>query len=178
VARTTQTEITIRGYHVDMYSHTNNARYIEFLEEARWQHFDNQMRDEVLTKNGLAFTVVGINIRYRKPSFVGDVITIETGIKEFGRKTITVSQNIYKKGVDELIAEAEVVFVFVDKELGKAVSLNEAFFLQPGWRRYTLFLSQIGGRNLFGFAQSLRPIALSKEGNYGARYAALGEYIL
>lgn len=108
-----------------MYRHTNNARYIEFLEEARWQHFDSQMRNEVLTKNGLAFTVVGINIRYRKPSFVGDVIVIESTIKEFGRKTATVSQNIYNKSSELLLAEAEVVFVFVDKEKGKAVSLTE-----------------------------------------------------
>lgn len=125
MSRITETEIKIRGYHVDMYSHTNNARYIEFLEEARWQHFDNQMRDDVLVKNDLAFTVVGINIRYRLPSFVGDTIVIKTAIKEYGRKTVTVAQNIHKKGSDDVIAEAEVVFVFVDKKVGKAVSLTD-----------------------------------------------------
>ena len=30
------TEIVIRGYHVDIYGHVNNARYLEFLEEDRW----------------------------------------------------------------------------------------------------------------------------------------------
>jgi len=124
VSRNTITEITIRGYHVDMYCHTNNARYIEFLEEARWQHFDTQMRDDVLNENDLAFTVVGINIRYRKPSYVGDVIQIKTSYKEHGRKTITVAQNIFSKKTEELLAEAEVVFVFVDRKSGKAVTVS------------------------------------------------------
>lgn len=30
-----QTQIKVRGYHLDVYQHVNNARYLEFLEEAR-----------------------------------------------------------------------------------------------------------------------------------------------
>lgn len=29
-----QTQIKVRGYHLDVYQHVNNARYLEFLEEA------------------------------------------------------------------------------------------------------------------------------------------------
>jgi thioesterase III len=29
-------DIKVRGYHLDVFSHVNNARYLEFLEEARW----------------------------------------------------------------------------------------------------------------------------------------------
>lgn len=29
-----QTFIKVRGYHLDVYQHVNNARYLEFLEEA------------------------------------------------------------------------------------------------------------------------------------------------
>ena len=28
-----QTFIKVRGYHLDVYQHVNNARYLEFLEE-------------------------------------------------------------------------------------------------------------------------------------------------
>ena len=34
------TEIMVRGYHLDMFGHVNNARYLEFLEEGRWTFFD------------------------------------------------------------------------------------------------------------------------------------------
>lgn len=30
-----QTHINARGYHLDVYRHDNNARYLEFLEEVR-----------------------------------------------------------------------------------------------------------------------------------------------
>ena len=29
-------EIKVRGFHIDIFSHVNNARYLEFMEEARW----------------------------------------------------------------------------------------------------------------------------------------------
>jgi thioesterase-3 len=36
-------EIRIRGYHTDLYQHVNNARYLEFLEEGRWQLLEDHM---------------------------------------------------------------------------------------------------------------------------------------
>jgi len=35
--RMIKTKIKVYGYHLDMYGHVNNARYLEFLETARWQ---------------------------------------------------------------------------------------------------------------------------------------------
>ena len=32
-------KLTVRNYHLDGYGHVNNARYLEFLEEARWTFF-------------------------------------------------------------------------------------------------------------------------------------------
>ncbi len=37
-----QTQIKVRGYHLDVYQHVNNARYLEFLEEARWDGLEKQ----------------------------------------------------------------------------------------------------------------------------------------
>ena len=34
------TYIKVRGYHLDGYQHVNNARYLEFLEEARWGYLE------------------------------------------------------------------------------------------------------------------------------------------
>lgn len=38
----TETIIKIRGYHIDHFGHVNHARYIEFLEEARWAYMDTR----------------------------------------------------------------------------------------------------------------------------------------
>lgn len=40
-------KLTVRNYHLDGYGHVNNARYLEFLEEARWTFFQEIGRAHV-----------------------------------------------------------------------------------------------------------------------------------
>jgi thioesterase-3 len=41
------THAKVRGYHLDLYGHVNNARYLEFLEEGRWSYYEKRVnRDE------------------------------------------------------------------------------------------------------------------------------------
>lgn len=66
-----QTQIKVRGYHLDVYQHVNNARYLEFLEEARWDGLENSESFQWLTAHNIAFVVVNININYRRPAVLG-----------------------------------------------------------------------------------------------------------
>ncbi|PLK60060.1 thioesterase, partial [Klebsiella quasipneumoniae] len=59
-----QTQIKVRGYHLDVYQHVNNARYLEFLEEARWDGLENSPAFQWMTEKNIAFVVVNININY------------------------------------------------------------------------------------------------------------------
>ncbi len=34
-------KLTVRNYHLDGYGHVNNARHLEFFEEARWAFLKN-----------------------------------------------------------------------------------------------------------------------------------------
>ena len=63
------TTIRIRGYHLDGYGHVNNARYLEFLEEARWAYFEQHQLLPLL--QGDMIVVARIDIRYRRPSTAG-----------------------------------------------------------------------------------------------------------
>ena len=60
-----QTQIKVRGYHLDVYQHVNNARYLEFLE-ARWDGLENSDSFQWMTEKNIAFVVVNININYRR----------------------------------------------------------------------------------------------------------------
>lgn len=108
------TEIQIRGYHVDFYGHVNNARYLEFLEEARWSLFEKHIDFEEWKGNGTSFFVVNVNISYRRPAFLGETIEIQSGITGFTTRTCTLSQKIFLKGTGTVIADAEVTFVITD----------------------------------------------------------------
>ena len=71
-------EIKVRGFHTDMFGHVNNARYLEFFEEARWEFLEQFIDYKEWTKLGLAFIVANININYRQPSVLNDVLKIES----------------------------------------------------------------------------------------------------
>jgi len=79
------TEIKVRGYHLDVFGHVNNARYLEFLEEARWAIFDDKVNLEDLAREGYVFTVVNININYRRPAFLHDRLRRFSSLLEIQR---------------------------------------------------------------------------------------------
>ena len=59
-------DIKVRGYHLDLYRHVNNARYLEFLEEARWSFLESKGNIDYLHERGYTFALVNININYRR----------------------------------------------------------------------------------------------------------------
>lgn len=119
------TKIKVRGYHLDLYGHVNNARYLEFLEEARWDRYEEQFDYDFFGEKGLAFVVVNININYRLPAALGQVLEIRTAIREFARKKAVLLQEIFLEGSETLVADAEVSFVLVNMKTGKAVEIDD-----------------------------------------------------
>lgn len=118
-------EIKVRGYHLDIYSHVNNARYLEFLEEGRWAAFENMGDVKEILSKGYALTVVNININYISSATAGDILVLTTDLVKTGTKSITVSQKIFKKEGMLPVIDAQVTFVLVDVNTGKSVPLND-----------------------------------------------------
>ena len=118
-------EIKVRGYHVDIYSHVNNARYMEFLEEARWAIAENHPFTEEIMKRGYAFPLVNVNISYLNEAGMGDILVVQTGLKSAGNKSITLSQKIFRKSDGKQVVDADVTFVLLDIKKGKAVELDD-----------------------------------------------------
>jgi len=118
------TRIKVRGYHLDLYGHVNNARYLEFLEEARWSFIENEIDLEKWRRLGFAFTVVKITINYRRAASLGDILDIHTRLEKLGARSGVVRQDVVLSGSGERIADAEVVFVIVDTQTGKAARLE------------------------------------------------------
>ena len=117
-----RTDITVRGYHLDLYGHVNNARYLEFLEEARWRMVETGSSLESWRRRGLAFVIVKISINYRRGAVLDDVLTIESRLARMGGRSGVIVQDV-KRG-DELVADAEVTFVIMDIKTGKATAIS------------------------------------------------------
>jgi len=86
-------KLTVRNYHLDGYGHVNNARYLEFLEEARWTFF--QEHDLLSELKGIMLVVARVDIRYRRPSLEGDVLTFTGRLKDIRDYCETDAANTY-----------------------------------------------------------------------------------
>ncbi len=120
------TTIRVRGYHLDGYGHVNNARYLEFLEEARWAFFEHHGLMRYL--KGEMMVVARIDIRYRRPSTVGDGLRVETFVRHAEPRQILLTQNIVLAEAGKNAVEAEITLVPVSSETGRATDLNPELF--------------------------------------------------
>ena len=119
-----QTTIKVRGYHLDVYQHVNNARYLEFLEEARWQWLEDVDAFHWLMEKQLAFVVVNININYRRPAVLGDVLNIESEAAQLSGKSGVIAQRVLLASDNSVVADAALTFVCIDLRTQKAVPIE------------------------------------------------------
>ncbi|MCX8958016.1 YbgC/FadM family acyl-CoA thioesterase [Erwinia psidii] len=117
------TTIKVRGYHLDVYQHVNNARYLEFLEEARWAWLERLETFSWMQENRLAFVVVNININYRRPAVLGDVLDINSQMLELGGKSGVIAQTVTLAPGGETVADARLTFVCIDLLTQKAQAI-------------------------------------------------------
>ena len=116
--------IKVRGYHLDLYRHVNNARYLEFLEEARWAYFEATHGLEWFTESGLAFVVVNININYRRPAFMNEQLVVHTGVKSLSNRSAVIHQRITLDDMSTVVSEADITFVLFDEKQNKAIVID------------------------------------------------------
>lgn len=120
-----KTEIKVRGYHLDGYQHVNNARYLEFLEEARWEYLEKRNGVSFFHKQALLFVIVRIEIDYQFPAVANDLLEIETSLHEKGNSSLTFLQQVRIKNKDKNAAKALVKFVLLDAKTQKPVRVTE-----------------------------------------------------
>lgn len=117
--------IRVRNYHLDGYGHVNNARYLEFLEEARWEFFEEHgLLSEI---DGLMLVVVRTDIRYRRAAVDGDILRFEGRLKELTSRHIILTQNILLPSGKNAV-EAESTLMVVSAESGRSISIPEPLF--------------------------------------------------
>jgi thioesterase-3 len=117
------TTIKVRGYHLDLYGHVNNARYLEFLEEARWALIETHINLGELKNRGYAFVIVNININYRHAAGLGDVLEIRSNLERIKTKSAVVHQVITLAESGKPIADADITFVILDIHSNKVVPI-------------------------------------------------------
>ena len=119
------TRIKVRGFHEDRFGHVNHARYLEFLEEGRWDYLDERGPQDGFPALCVIPVVVNLSISYRRPTSAGDTLRITTRVADVSSRKIVMKQKIYQEATDKLCCEADVSLVLVNSETGRPAVLND-----------------------------------------------------
>jgi thioesterase III len=122
-------EIKIRGYHIDAFGVVNHAWFIRFFEEARWAYLDERpaLRDG-LRSAGVAHSVVSLQVEYRHPVRLGNLLGIKTRVNRSGRRSLTFEQEAYIMPGQETAVIAQVTNVFFRVRERKVVEVEDGVF--------------------------------------------------
>ena len=114
----------VQYYETDKMGVTHHSNYIRFMEEARLDFFKKIGFDYLeFEKMGVISPVIGLNnIRFKRPTTVGDTIDIEVSVKAYN--SIILTMHYVMKDKDIVVLEGDSDHCFLNKE-GKMLPLGE-----------------------------------------------------
>ena len=117
----------VQYYETDKMGITHHSNYIRWMEEARVDYLKKIGFDYLdMEKEDIYSPVARLeNIRFKKPSTVGDDVEIEVHVKSYNGFTLYFRYIMRKEGV--VIFEGESGHCFISKE-GKLVKLGKDCF--------------------------------------------------
>ena len=111
---TTETQIRVRYGETDQMGYVYYGKYAEYYEVARTEMIRSlgftyrKMEDE-----GIQLPVIHFEIRYRRPAFYDDLLTVKTELRSMPGARITFYYQVYNEAKD-LLNEGEVTLVFTN----------------------------------------------------------------
>jgi acyl-CoA thioester hydrolase len=103
------------------------ANYLKFLERARTETLYSIGYSNKKIKDNFESLIIvkACNIEYKKPAYLEDELTIRSFVKSITKTSFFMNQIITRK--DEIITEAQVHLVFIDKK-GKPVKIPDEIY--------------------------------------------------
>lgn len=74
-------KLEVRGYELDSFGHVNNAVYLNYFEQARWDILRQKRLFDYFTENKLLLVVTETHIRYSHEARLYDPLLVKTEIR-------------------------------------------------------------------------------------------------
>ena len=116
-----KTFYTVRFNDCDPMGHLNNARYIDYMLNAREDHLKQAYNINLLEyhKQGVAWVVRRHDIQYVRPAFYNEVVCIESRLIELGDSHVLVEMLMFDEQQTMLKAIMWTNFTSVDAKTGR-----------------------------------------------------------
>lgn len=119
-------QITVGQDDIDMQHRVSNLRYVAWMQDVAVAHSaDCGWPMERYESIGQGWVVRQHTITYKRPAFLGDVITAATWIASYASRRSLRRYAFWNAKEKALLAEAETQWVFIDMTSGKPVSVPD-----------------------------------------------------
>jgi|Deesub1362A_J573_1020465.scaffolds.fasta_scaffold00673_15 YbgC/YbaW family acyl-CoA thioester hydrolase len=117
--------IQVRNDELDSFGHVNHARYLHYLEDARWAFLEQcGLSLTELRRRGWSIVATEARLRYRAPAFGREILEVRTRVIPQGPVRSLWRQEIHRPRDQRLLLEAEIMGAFLD-ERGRPMPLPE-----------------------------------------------------
>lgn len=119
-------QITVGQDDIDMQHRVSNLRYVAWMQDVAVAHsavccWPMERYESI----GQGWVVRQHTITYKRPAFLGDVITAATWIASYASRRSLRRYAFWNAKEKALLAEAETQWVFIDMVSGKPVSVPD-----------------------------------------------------
>jgi 3-oxoadipate enol-lactonase len=117
-------ELTAYPQDFDAFGHLNHAAVLALLERARWESLARGPGMDLFHRSGVGPVVRKAVVEYRAAAFPSDVLRVEMAVVHRGTTSWTIRHSAKRVADGVLVAEAEIVFVCLDRA-GRPTPLPE-----------------------------------------------------
>ncbi|MBI4931897.1 MAG: acyl-CoA thioesterase [Bacteroidetes bacterium] len=124
---TSEVKLRVRYGETDRMGYAYYGNYAEYFEVARVETLrELGMNYKDMEDNGIMLPVYTFSVKYFKPAFYDDLLTIKCSIKEMPKARITFFYETFNEK-NELLNTGEVTLVFIDREKNKPMGAPAEF---------------------------------------------------
>ena len=118
--------IEIRYDEVDKMGYVYHGNYAKYYHISRTALLKKVgICDRELETQNIILPIIEMNIRYLKPVFYGDIITVRTSLKEIPKIRMHFSHKVFNRD-NEIINEADSTLIFVDSHSRKPMRIPDS----------------------------------------------------
>jgi acyl-CoA thioester hydrolase len=117
--------LAVRFRDCDPLGHVNNAVYLTYLEQARFQLWLAQFGQHPAHSHRPGLIMARAEIDFRAQVRYGDVLDVRVNLDAIGRSSFTYSYEIADAASGRLVAAAKTVLVHFDYEKNVSVPIDE-----------------------------------------------------
>lgn len=127
--------VTVYPFECDAFGHLNQASCLAVLERARWDALAQGPGMDVFKRHGVWPAARRTTIDYRAAAYAGDVLRVEMVVTDRGTTSFTMRHAARRVSDDVMIAEADMVFVCIDR-VGRPTPIPEEIARTLGATRH------------------------------------------